>query len=139
MKSSVCIFTEEPPAKLILQRLRNNYLQATHTRLESSDHPFEIPELHVIEADESLHPAILEEIAELEEIHPFLFRCDSCESARVCLDYGGPLSHFLRSLTSHPLGNRFSHEKSRPSLTCRSCRSTLDYRNPEIDLDGKSN
>ncbi|MAS96908.1 MAG: hypothetical protein CMO55_27270 [Verrucomicrobiales bacterium] len=121
MKSSVCVFTQESPAKLILQKLRDNYLHATHTHLDINAINSGT-DLHVIEAEEKYHSAILEEIAESEETHPFLFRCSNCESARICLNYGGPFSHFLRTFTSGSITTPLRSSPS-PNLTCRSCHS----------------
>ena len=126
MKSCVCILTSEYPAKQILKRLHDNYLDATHLVIESFPLRQAIAELHVIEADERHHPAILDEIAEFEETHHSLFRCNECESARLWLQYGGAMTHLLRSLGGRVLTRSLSRVLA-PSLSCRSCRSMIEF------------
>lgn len=66
MKSSVCIFTQESSAKMILHRLRDNYLRASHSCLNTKQEIEGETELHAIEAEERFHHAFLDEIAEFE-------------------------------------------------------------------------
>ncbi|MEX2578304.1 MAG: hypothetical protein WD342_04535 [Verrucomicrobiales bacterium] len=123
MRTSVCIFSREHPAKLVQRNLEERHVGSSLVVQPATLGNYERVVLYVIAAERPEHPIILDEVTNMETADPALLRCARCGSPRLEIPLDEQYPKYVRACRSFLSLCGLAPFAGPPLIVCRDCRN----------------